>query len=529
MNNVLDKRRAGILLHITSLPSTLGLGSMGKHAYRFVDFLKECDLSVWQVLPIHPLHRVPIATPYRDFLSPYQPMSAFAGNPMLINLRKLVNKGWLPPRTTFPDYSSGQVEQAFKYRHDCLKESYFYFMKHANSIDKQDFDDFVEQQSSWLKDYALFCALKDFYSGACWWNWGNIKHRNAEPEALAQFCQRKDKKYCLERYYFEQFAFFTQWSELKQYANDNGVYLFGDLPFFVARDSVEVWAHREYFQLDETSMPLFFSGIPPEMDYFYPDKGQCWGHPLYHWDGLQSDDFAWWVKRFETINRLFDLVRLTYFQGFHQCWAIHKSSSQLRPIPARGEWQITPPQLFNQLLHENSPIMIADDVGGSEVVSNLRDRQKIYSIKILQLAFDLRQSNPLKNQHLPHHYSPMDVVYTGTHDSDTTMSWLKRISSDTKKLDQIIDYINPLLDKNLPDRMLKDTVWSLTQLAFRSVAKLAIIPMQDILFLGKEHRMNSPKKSNFRLHNWRWQFNWAQPKRETERKLKQWMAQYERN
>ncbi len=528
MNNVLDKRRAGILLHITSLPSTLGLGSMGREAYRFIDFLRDCNLSVWQMLPIHPLHRVPIGTPHRDFLSPYQPMSAFAGNPMLINLKKLIDKGWLP-RMTLPTYFSDQIEQAFEYRRQCLKNASSHFVKHASPEDKQAFDDFIEQQRYWLKDYALFCALKDFYSGACWWNWSNIGHRNRDPDALSQFMQRESKKYCLEQYYFEQFAFFTQWQELKQYANDNGVYLFGDMPFFIARDSVEVWAHREYFQLDETQSPLFLSGMPPEMDYFYSDKGECWGHPIYHWGGLQEDGFVWWARRFEMLSKLFDLVRLTYFQGFHQCWAVCNPNTQLRPVPSHGEWQTTPQQLLTQLLHENCSLMVADDVGVSEEILNLRTLRKIYGMKILQFAFDLRQSNPFKNHHLPHHHLPMDVVYTGTHDSDTTMSWLTRISVDTKKLDHVISYVNPSLDTRLPDRMLEDVVWSLIQLAFASVAKLAIIPMQDILLLGKEHRMNSPKKTSFRSRNWRWQFDWAQPKREIERKLKQWTEQYERN
>lgn len=212
---VLNQRRAGILLHITSLPSTLGLGSLGRHAYRFVDFLKECDLSVWQVLPIHPLHRVPKNTPHRDFLSPYQPMSVHAGNPMLINLQKLIDRGWLP-RMSLPTYSVDHIEEAFEYRRKCLKDAHFHFSRQATSKDRELYDQFVENNKDWLEEYALFSALKDLYSGAYWWHWPEEGHRNHDPDALTQFRQRSDKKYCLDQYYFEQFAFFHSMARVER-------------------------------------------------------------------------------------------------------------------------------------------------------------------------------------------------------------------------------------------------------------------------------------------------------------------------
>jgi len=516
MNSILDKRRAGVLLHITSLPSTLGFGSMGRHAYRFVDFLKECGLSVWQVLPIHPLHHVPLETPHRDFLSPYQPMSAFAGNPMLINLRKLIDKGWLP-RMVFPTFD-GQIEKAFEYRRQHLKNAYFHFSRHANSHDKQKFDDFVqhnEQQHNeqqWLRDYALFCALKDFYNGACWWNWQDKGHRNHDLASLQKFIEREDKKHCLNRYYFEQFAFFTQWAELKKYANDQGVYLFGDMPFFMARDSVEVWAHREYFQLDQDGIPLFLSGYPSKNDNFSPSEGQCWGHPLY-----DEEDFEWWLNRFKSANTQFDLVRLTHFQGFHHCWAIENS---LSINPMNGELQPTLGRmLFNSLQKLDLPlIFVAEDIGSSEDVWKLRNEFQFHKMKLLQLAFDTKKEDYLylKNPHLPHNHSARDVVYTGTHDSDTTKGWFFRAGYEERRK-FVCSYLNARAEE-MP--------FPIIRAAFQSSSKLAMVPMQDYLSLDGKCRMNEPGTSKHK--NWRWQFQWTQITQDVEHKIKELVELYER-
>jgi 4-alpha-glucanotransferase len=519
MNNVLDKRRAGVLLHITSLPSSLGLGTLSRRAYWFIDFLKSSGLSVWQVLPIHPLHRVPIGTPHRDFLSPYQPMSVFAGDPMLINFHKLVDRGWLP-RMTFSDYSSDQIEQAFEYRHQCLNDAYLYFAEHANLQDKKKFDDFVEQQNWWLEDYALFCALKDFYIGACWWDWADMGHRNHDPDALAQFRQRKEHYF--KQYYFEQFAFFTQWQELKQYANDNGVYLFGDMPFFVAQDSVDVWAHREYFQLDQNSKPLFLSGSPPKNHRFHFDKGQCWGHPLYDWRVASEESFQWWLKRFNMANYLFDIVRLTYFQGFHDCWAIRNEQSIK---PENGNWQRVPGSaLFTELQKQNLPLPIVADVGVTDGVIQLRNKFKFLSIKLLQLAFDMKQEEQLGNYHLPHYHLPRDVVYTGTHDSDTTKNWffktgtLEEQENNEKKQKFICNYLGSKAE---------DMPLPLVRAAFQSPSKLAIVPMQDLLSLEGECRMNIPGTSVY--SNWRWQLPWQELSNEIVQQVRELVEQYDRN
>jgi 4-alpha-glucanotransferase len=512
--SILDKRRAGILLHITSLPSTLGNGTMGKHAYRFIDFLKECGLSLWQVLPIHPPQRVPLNTPHRDFLSPYQPQSVHAGNPLLINLDKLMKKGWLP-KMVLPTYNRQQLEQAIDYRYQCLKNAYSHFDEHANKADHQAYQQFVEENQEWLEDYALFCALKDVYQGACWWNWREKGYRYREPQALDKARKRFADK--IEQYRFIQFAFFRQWQELQEYAHQNGVYLFGDMPFFVARDSVEVWANRDNFLLDEKGNPRYLSGISPKDDN-HIRKGQCWGHPLYNWDNLQKDNFQWWINRFQKANELFDFVRLTYFRGFYQCWAIPANKP-----PKNGRWRVTPwRELFKrvekeEIVKDNFKKWIAEDVGASRRTIKLRNYE-FYGIKILQLAFNDESKVPLRNQHLPHHHKPTDVVYTGTHDSNTTLGWFKWITKTKTKQEYVCEYL---------DAKPEDFPWALIQATLRSVAKLAIIPMQDILGLDSEHRMNNPGTSNSR--NWRWQFEWSQISPDKENKLKKLVQRYERN
>jgi len=510
MNNiatVLDKRRAGILLHITSLPSTLGNGTMGRNAHRFIDFLNDCGLSVWQVLPIHPPQRVPLNTPYRDFLSPYQPQSVYAGNPLLIDLNDLMKKGWLP-QMTLPFYNNQQLEQVIDYRYRCLKDAYSYFSEHASTADHDAYQQFIEENQDWLEDYALFCTLKDFYQGACWWNWPDQSYRYHEPQALEKARKRFADK--IEQYCFMQFAFFTQWQELQEYAHQNGVYLFGDLPFFVARDSVEVWAHPENFLLNEQGNPQFLSGVPSKNDYFCPHKGQCWGNPLYNWD----NNFQWWIARFKRLTHLFDLVRLTHFRGFCQCWAIPADN----PNPAQGNLQSVPGEiLFEQLQQEKllDNSIVAEDIGAYDEVIKLRKNFGLLGMKILQLAFDLE----LKNHHLPHHHLPHNIIYTGTHDSNTTVGWFEKIKTKNEEREKYLcEYLNTQAE-NVP--------WAMIQAAFQSVAKLTIIPMQDILGLDAEHRMNTPGTSNG--HNWRWQFEWLQITPDMKKKLKELVERYERN
>jgi 4-alpha-glucanotransferase len=515
--SIFDQRRAGVLLHLTSLPSniSLGLGTLGRNAYNFVDILAECDLSVWQFLPIHALHRVPLNTPYRDFLSPYQPMSAFAGNPLLIDIQNLVARNWLQRIKLI---GIKELESVFAYQLALLRDAYFHFDKYANIKDKQDFDNFIEQhRENWLEDYALFCALKDFHTGACWWNWKE-EYRKRDPNALSKFKDRKDKKYALEVYYFEQFVFFTQWAELKRYANDKGVYLFGDMPHFVAWDSVDVWKYNNYFLLDEYGLPKFVSGIAPDVDYFNPNEGQVWGHPVYNWENLAADDFKWWLKRFEISNQLFDAVRLTYFRAFYKFFAIpHKS----RIID--GIWELVPEQyplnLFSKFKRLKYQLhLVTDDIGAPDEIIEIRDKFGFSGMKLLQIAFDLNRDAPLRNIHLPHHHCPKDVIYTGTHDSDTSVGWFGRVKQNEARYKFICDYM---------DIQNNDVYWRLVHAAFGSVGKLVIIPMQDMLGLGsRKDRMNIPGKGTRR--NWVWQLSWGQIKPDTLEDIKKLVERYDR-
>lgn len=512
MSSILDKRRAGVLLHITSLPSTLGFGSMGRHAYRFVDFLRECGLSVWQILPIHPLHRVPLRTPHRDCLSPYQPMSAFAGNPMLINLRKLIDRDWAP-RVSLPIYNRDQLVDAVKYRHSFLKNSYSYFSKHSSSEDKHNFCIFMDKNKEWLEDYALFCVFKDIYKDVAWWGWERKGFRNHKSEAMKQASEKFLQQ--VNEYYFEQFVFFTQWDELKTYANDNGIYLFGDMPFFVSGDSVDVWAHRDYFLLDERGKLEFTSGVC-KSNFVYPYQEQFYDYPLYHWDNMKKTEFTWWCDRFMNLDRLFDIARLTYFQGFEKCLKVPCTGS--KPMSrSEGICYPTPTGSLFAKINQHTHIPMVTDVPAPPNGNKLHEQLNLYSSKVLQLAFCGEDAIRSKNCHLLHKHLPSDVFYTGTHDSNTILGWLKELQiNNSDKLKHICDYFDI---QPLPELFIKAT--------FRSVAKLAVIPMQDILELDESCRMNIPETLSF--NNWRWHFEWSQLTYETENKLKEWVTKYDRD
>ena len=505
-----DKRRAGILLHITSLPGAPGNGDLGRQAYYFIDFLKECGLSVWQTLPICPPHK-------STDLSPYQCQSAHAGNPLLISLGGLFDKGWLS-NTEKLEFS--QQQNTIQYRYDCLKKAYAGFSERAEEDDRKSYKKFVLEQAYWLEDYALFRALKDKHEKEiAWWDW-ELKYR-VHAQALEQVQTDETLKNAFEQYRFEQFVFFSQWKKLKDYAHQNGVSLFGDMPIYVAEDSVDVWAKGENFLLDETTgRAKFVAGVPPE--FFAPNTGQCWGNPIYNWKNLQADGFKWWIERFRTLHQLFDLVRLSHFCGFQECYAIPNTDPL---FIKKGHWMKGLPgeALFNTLQKEqenwDSPLLlVAETVGmkSKTEVLKLRDEFKFPGIRILQLGFD---SGPLNytnsdNPHLPHNIGAHHVAYTGTHDNNTTLGWFQALEPDLQQ--KVCEYLhaNP-----------NDMPWSLIEKAFETTASLVVIPMQDILAGDARQRMNIPGTSK---GNWRWRFNWRDVSSQSKEQLKEFVERFGR-
>ncbi|MGZ5027142.1 MAG: 4-alpha-glucanotransferase [Methylobacter sp.] len=470
MNDILNKRRAGILLHITSLPGAGRQGDLGEEAYNFVRFLHDSGVSVWQVLPLGITHADG---------SPYQCLSAHAGNPALISLDWLVNKGWLQ-----------RSEKCEECAGDCsvrclVAKAYFGFLERAESRDKDGFAYFCQEHAFWLDDFALFMALRAEFNEQCWNQWPeHFKERDVK--AIKEARRRLNKQIdCIK---FEQYVFFRQWLELKAFANQHDVLLFGDIPIFVSYDSSDVWAHREVFKLDESGEMSVVTGVPP--DYF-SETGQRWGNPHYNWNYLKKTGFHWWVERMKTQLEMFDIVRIDHFRGLEAAWEIPANED----TAINGTWVKAPGKaLLNAIKAEHGPIqLVAEDLGIiTPEVEELRDEFALPGMKILQFAFGGGPDNP----YLPDNYEKNCVVYTGTHDNDTTLGWLQSISDDERNY--IYNYLgNPAMPLHC----------ALIHAALASVANLAVIPMQDILELGSEHRMNTPGTT---VGNWAWRFQWDQ-------------------
>jgi len=464
----LQGRQAGILLHPTSLPGPWSCGDLGAEAYRFVDFLAAAGQRVWQLLPLGPTH---------DDGSPYQALSAYAGNPELISVERLAEWGWLDGSQIRPGKVSktellGQVHAAFT----------------SGGIDAgvwAEYEAFTAAQADWLEDYALFRVIKSAHEGRPWPQWPAAL-RNRKSKALAAV--REDHAEALALIRFEQFVFHRQWEELKHYANQRAVGMFGDLPIFVAHDSADVWARRECFLLDDTGWPSVVAGVPP--DYFSA-TGQRWGNPHYDWEFMEEDGFAWWLRRMEHQLTLYDLVRIDHFRGFEAYWEVpaHEATAM------NGRWVKAPGErLFELLRDEFDPLpVVAEDLGIiTPEVEALRDDFSLPGMKILQFAFDSGSTNP----YLPHNYPVNSVVYTGTHDNDTTVGWFHQIHPGLQG--HVLEFLGG------PHEPMP---WPLIRSAYASVARLAMIPLQDALELGGEHRMNTPGTSD---GNWSWRFDWSQ-------------------
>ena len=472
-------RSSGILLHPTSFPSRFGIGDLGLEAFRFIDFLFKSYQQFWQVLPVGP-------TGHGN--SPYMSYSAMGGNPLLISPERLQEQGLLSEAdfANLPDFPKERVdyEQVVQIKTPLLKQACQNFQDRATPMQQQEFAGFCEGKAYWLDDYALFMALKDAHAGASWHQWDRDIARR-QPEALEQWRQQLEAEIYYQKYI--QFEFFRQWSELKSYANMHGIQIVGDIPIYVAHDSAEVWAHPEIFCLNqETGEAALMAGVPP--DYF-SSTGQLWGNPIYNWEELQRQDFKWWVQRFQAMLDYVDVIRIDHFRGFEAYWAVKQGET----TAINGEWIQAPGEgLFQAIAqHLGKLPVLAEDLGIiTPEVEALRDKFEFPGMKILHFAFGSDAVNP----YLPFNYhSPNCVVYTGTHDNDTTIGWFNTASDHEKhKLWLYLGCHSP-----------EGIHWDLIRLALSTVANQAIIPLQDVLGLGTEARMNVP---SFGEGNWEWRY-----------------------
>jgi 4-alpha-glucanotransferase len=475
---MLFPRSSGILLHPTSLPGRYGIGDLGEWAYHLVDYLASAGQSIWQVLPLGP-------TSYGD--SPYQCLSAFAGNPNLISLDSLAGAGWLTADdlATTPAFPAEYVDfgPVIEFHNQMLHTAYRAFKANASDEQRANFAAWRGAQGQWLDDFALFAALKKSYGGRPWVEWaeGEALH---EPSAMAAARSRLADD--VDEQAFRQWVFFEQWYALKGYANRKGVRLVGDIPIFVAHDSSDVWGNRHLYSLDDKGHPTVVAGVPP--DYFSA-TGQRWGNPLYRWDVMQQDGYQWWISRFRAMLALVDLIRIDHFRGFEAYWEVPAHE----PTAMHGQWQPGPREAFFDAVGAalgSLPIM-AEDLGliTAEVVA-LRDKYNLPGMKVLQFAFggDECGDDPF----LPHNYIQNCVVYSGTHDNNTTMGWWQGGEADEKARKCVKRYVG---------RKVKRANWELIRLGMMSVAHTFIIPMQDVLGLGAEARMNTPGRA---AGNWSW-------------------------
>jgi 4-alpha-glucanotransferase len=461
-------RTTGVLLHVSSLPSPYGIGTFGKNAYDFIDFLHHSNQSYWQILPLG-------HTSYGD--SPYQTFSAFAYNPYFIDLDFLVKDGLInQDEINLTIYDERYIDFGLLYhqRYIILKKAFERF-----DLTQKAYLDFIDKESLWLKDYALFMAIKGHFGGNAWSTWDlDIKLR--DPKALNSY--QTILKNDIDFYMFLQFKAYTQWNDLKSYANQKGILIIGDMPIYVAYDSSDVWANSKYFDLDEFKTPYHVAGVPPDN---YSADGQLWGNPIYNWSLLKKENYSWWVNRVKSAMESFDMIRIDHFIGFVNFYQI-----PFGKITAKhGKWIKGPGyQLFKAIKEQVKNVsIIAEDLGVvTPQVRSLLKKTKFPGMKLLQFAFYAKDDN----EYLPHNYVQNVVAYTGTHDNETTVQWFNSLSLEMRNY--CLEYINHQ-QGSMTDSLIKATLGS--------VANIAIIPMQDYLNLGESARMNTPSTTG---SNWRW-------------------------
>jgi 4-alpha-glucanotransferase len=484
-------RSAGILLHPTSLPGVNGIGELGREAYVFLDFLKTTGITLWQVLPLGP-------TGYGD--SPYQCFSAFAGNPLLIEVAGAGRE--------FPKHTV-DFEQVIPYKRALLDAAI------ASWKPDDSFHAFASAQASWLDDYAMFMACKEAHGGVAWTSWDPALAAR-EPGALLQWKEKLAKP--IERYRVEQYLFYSQFDALRRAAKDRGIRLMGDLPIYVAHDSADVWANPQSFKLRRDGRPLVQAGVPP--DYFSA-TGQLWGNPIYDWDAMRADGYAWWIRRLRHAFESFDIVRIDHFRGFEAYWEVPGDA----PTAVNGQWVKGPgAALFDAVTKALGPLpIVAENLGViTPAVEELRERFGYPGMSILQFAFG---ADAQGSEFRPHNFPRERVVYTGTHDNDTTIGWW----SSTGEGDSTRSSEDVAREKAFALEYLgadgREMNWTLIRAALASVANTVIIPMQDVLGLGREARMNLPGRAS---GNWGFRFTWDQVSADIVKRLRTLVDTYDR-
>jgi 4-alpha-glucanotransferase len=481
-------RSSGILLHPTSLPGSYGVGDLGPEAFRFADFLAQAGQTLWQVLPLGP-------TGFGD--SPYQSFSALAGNPVLISPRRLLDQGWLDAADLqdLPEFAKDEADftRVIPWKTALLESAARRFFRVAEPADRERFEVFCQAYAGWLDDFALFMALKQCNNGAVWSHWDrDIRWR--EPQALAKWRERLAEPIAVQK--FQQFAFFSQWRELRQYCRERGIRLMGDLPIYASHDSADVWVNPQHFHLDSNGNPTVVAGVPP--DYFSA-TGQLWGNPIYRWDVLARDGYGWWLERFRAVLELVDMIRLDHFRGFEGYWEVPATE----PTAVNGRWVKGPgPALFNAARSALGELpLVAENLGViTPEVEAIREQFGFPGMTILQFAFG---NDSQAASFRPHNYPHEVVAYTGTHDCDTTVGWWTsqgkgestRSPEDIRREHEIaLKYLNS-------DG--KEINWVFIRALEASVADTVLIPLQDVLGLGSESRMNQPATLG---GNWRWRY-----------------------
>ena len=492
-------REQGILMPVSSIPSRYGMGTFGRESYEFVDFLKKAGQKLWQILPLGPVGYG---------ASPYQSFSTFAGNPYYIDLEFLIEDGYLTREECDAcDFGNHEnyidYEKMYLQRFPLLRKAWERAVKKGLET-KKDYVAFLKKSMNWLDDYALYMALKDAFPGKCFIEWErDIRLR--EPLAMAKY--RRELADEIRFYQFQQYLFDKQWRELKLYANKAGVKIVGDIPIYVAFDSADTWAHPELFQLDESGMPTAVAGCPPDA---FSSTGQLWGNPLYNWEYHQKTNYAWWMQRIGYCYELYDVVRIDHFRGFDEYYAIPYGD----PTAEFGKWEKGPGYDLFRVMKEKlgKKAVIAEDLGFlTPSVIKLVKKTGYPGMKILQFAFDSRE----ESDYLPHNYTPNSVVYTGTHDNDTTLGWLSSMNRRDRGFAK----------RYLGIRSSKDIQWEFIRAALSSVSDTAIIPMQDYLGLGSEARINTPSTLG---DNWKWRMVKGQLDDELAEKIRKMCKMYGR-